>query len=106
MIVGHAAVAIHLEGYVQLARIGGHRRAIEIYDLANAIDRDRDEMRLARGGAFKFPSQMVPDFRCEGRTGYASLNPMQVVVPYPPHLGALEIAFRAEDVAFAIERLV
>src|SRR4051812_39028695 len=107
VVVGHGALAVHLEGDVQFPNRRSFRIVKAVNDSARAIYRDRDEVRLAGTGAFKLPTQAMPHFRSlRVGAGDTSVLPMQRRVPYPPGPGAVEIALRPEDELLSIQRLV
>src|SRR5688572_1909729 len=82
VIVGHGAVAIHLEGHVQLTYRYWLRRLVAMYKSAHTVQCDRDEMCLPGGGALKFPRKVVPlVWRHLGCARNSSRDPVQVVVP-------------------------
>ena len=106
VVIGHAAVAIHLKCDIELAHSRGPRPVIAIHRLPIGIHGHRDEVGMAVGGALEFPHQVMPDIGGQAGASDARILPVEIVVPDPPMLDALEVALRAEDVFVSAHRLV
>src|SRR3954470_5926121 len=107
VVIGHGALAIHLECDVQLPHRGSLWIVETVDDPARPVYRDRDEMHFASTGPLELPTQAMPHV-CSLRVGAGNTGvlPMQRRIPDPPGPGAMEIALCAEDKFLAVHGLV
>ena len=107
VVIGHGALAVHLEGDVQFPDRRGFRVVIAVHDPSRTIDRDCDEVRLAAARTLELPTKAMPNIRSlRVGAGDSGVLPVQRRVPYPPRPGAVEIALRSKDEFLSVERLV